>query len=123
MELGQWEASPVSGPLLGPLPLPSSPSLLLPPLGAQPVHASPPTSPPQLFLKEHLHQLLESMRERVLHLAALTLQRCFRGFLIRRRFRSLRRKIILLQSQARGYLARCGAHVGQDSQARPELGY
>ncbi|XP_045744106.1 unconventional myosin-XV [Mirounga angustirostris] len=60
----------------------------------------------KLFLKEHLHQLLESMRERVLHLAALTLQRCFRGFLIRRRFRSLRRKIILLQSQARGYLAR-----------------
>ncbi|XP_077748512.1 unconventional myosin-XV [Canis aureus] len=60
----------------------------------------------KLFLKEHLHQLLESMRERVLHLAALTLQRCLRGFLIRRRFRSLRHKIILLQSRARGYLAR-----------------
>uniref|UniRef100_M3XLT0 Unconventional myosin-XV n=1 Tax=Mustela putorius furo TaxID=9669 RepID=M3XLT0_MUSPF len=60
----------------------------------------------KLFLKEHLHQLLESMRERVLHLAALTLQRCLRGFLIRRRFRSLRRKIVLLQSRARGYLAR-----------------
>ncbi|XP_040830480.1 unconventional myosin-XV [Ochotona curzoniae] len=60
----------------------------------------------KLFLKEHLHQLLESMREHVLHLAALTLQRYFRGFLIQRRFRSLRRKIILLQSRARGYLAR-----------------
>ncbi|XP_026264502.2 unconventional myosin-XV [Urocitellus parryii] len=60
----------------------------------------------KLFLKEHLHQLLESMREHVLHLAALTLQRCFRGFLVQRRFRSLRRKIILLQSRARGYLAR-----------------
>ncbi|XP_058139334.1 LOW QUALITY PROTEIN: unconventional myosin-XV [Dasypus novemcinctus] len=60
----------------------------------------------KLFLKEHLHQLLESMRERVLHLAALTLQRCLRGFFIRRRFRSLRHKIILLQSRARGYLAR-----------------
>lgn len=62
---------------------------------------------PQLFLKEHLHQLLESMRERVLSLAALTLQRCLRGFLTQRRFCSLRRKIILLQSRARGYLARC----------------
>uniref|UniRef100_A0A2K6TL94 Myosin XVA n=1 Tax=Saimiri boliviensis boliviensis TaxID=39432 RepID=A0A2K6TL94_SAIBB len=60
----------------------------------------------KLFLKEHLHQLLESMREHVLNLAALTLQRCFRGFFIKRRFRSLRHKIILLQSRARGYLAR-----------------
>ncbi|XP_037664148.1 LOW QUALITY PROTEIN: unconventional myosin-XV [Choloepus didactylus] len=64
----------------------------------------------KLFLKEHLHQLLESMRERVLHLAALTLQRCLRGFFIRRRFRSLRGKIILLQSRARGYLARQRFH-------------
>uniref|UniRef100_A0A2K5R229 Unconventional myosin-XV n=1 Tax=Cebus imitator TaxID=2715852 RepID=A0A2K5R229_CEBIM len=60
----------------------------------------------KLFLKEHLHQLLESMREHILNLAALTLQRCFRGFFIKRRFRSLRHKIILLQSRARGYLAR-----------------
>ncbi|XP_006901266.1 PREDICTED: unconventional myosin-XV [Elephantulus edwardii] len=60
----------------------------------------------KLFLKEHLYQLLESMRERVLHLAALTLQRCLRGFFIQRRFHSLRHKIILLQSRARGYLAR-----------------
>lgn len=65
-----------------------------------------PASSPQLFLKEHLHQLLESMREHVLNLAAVTLQSCLRGFFIRRRFRSLRRKIILLQSRARGYLAR-----------------
>ncbi|KAM8818946.1 unconventional myosin-XV [Rhynchonycteris naso] len=60
----------------------------------------------KLFLKEHLYQLLESMREHVLNLAALTLQRCLRGFVIKRRFRSLRGKIILLQSRARGYLAR-----------------
>ncbi|XP_030742377.1 unconventional myosin-XV [Echinops telfairi] len=60
----------------------------------------------KLFLKEHLYQLLESMRERVLHAAALTLQRCLRGFFIQQRFRSLRCKIILLQSRARGYLAR-----------------
>lgn len=64
---------------------------------------------PQLFLKEHLYQLLESMREHVLNLAALTLQRYLRGFFIQRRFRSLRRKIILLQSRARGYLARWGS--------------
>lgn len=60
----------------------------------------------QLFLKEHLHQLLESMRERVLNRAALTLQRYLRGFFTQRRFRSLRQKIILLQSRARGFLAR-----------------
>nr|XP_020015153.1 unconventional myosin-XV [Castor canadensis] len=60
----------------------------------------------KLFLKEHLHQLLESMREHVLNRAALTLQRCLRGFFIQRRFHSLRRTIILLQSRARGYLAR-----------------
>uniref|UniRef100_A0A8C6Q8H4 Unconventional myosin-XV n=1 Tax=Nannospalax galili TaxID=1026970 RepID=A0A8C6Q8H4_NANGA len=60
----------------------------------------------KLFLKEHLHQLLESMRERVLNRAALTLQRCLRGFFTQRRFYSLRRKIILLQSRARGFLAR-----------------
>lgn len=47
------------------------------------------------------------MREHVRNLAALTLQRCLRGFFIQRRFRSLRRKIVLLQSRARGYLARC----------------
>ncbi|XP_028390179.1 unconventional myosin-XV [Phyllostomus discolor] len=60
----------------------------------------------KLFLKEHLHQLLESMRGHVLNLAALTLQRCLRGFFIKRRFCSLRQKIIKLQSRARGYLAR-----------------
>ncbi|XP_074867214.1 unconventional myosin-XV [Carettochelys insculpta] len=60
----------------------------------------------KLFMKEHLYQLLESKRDRALHLAALTLQRYARAFFIKKRFRSLRRKIILLQSQARGYLAR-----------------
>ncbi|XP_038618715.1 unconventional myosin-XV [Tachyglossus aculeatus] len=60
----------------------------------------------KLFMKEHLHQLLESMRARVLHLAAVTLQRCLRGFFIKKRFRSLRRKIVLIQTRSRGYLAR-----------------
>lgn len=92
--------------------------------------ASALASCPQLFLKEHLHQLLESMRGYVLDLAALTLQRCLRGFFVQRRFRSLRRKIILLQSRARGYLARCGLERAGllgvprlgSGEARPELG-
>lgn len=63
----------------------------------------------QLFLKEQLYQALESKRARAHHLAALTLQRYARTFFIKRRFRSLRRKIILLQSRARGYLARWGS--------------
>ncbi|XP_014748635.1 PREDICTED: unconventional myosin-XV [Sturnus vulgaris] len=60
----------------------------------------------KLFLKEQLYQALESKRCRAHHLAALTLQRYARTFFIKRRFRSLRRKIVLLQSRARGYLAR-----------------
>ncbi|NXX99930.1 MYO15 protein, partial [Centropus bengalensis] len=64
------------------------------------------TPPSQLFLKEQLYQALESKRARAHHLAALTLQRYARTFFIKRRFRSLRRKIVLLQSRARGYLAR-----------------
>ena len=95
-----------------------------------PSPASVLASCPQLFLKEHLHQLLEGMREHVLNLAALTLQRCLRGFFIQRRFRSLRHKIILLQSRARGYLARCGPERAGlpgvqrlgSGKAEPELG-
>ncbi|NXJ08354.1 MYO15 protein, partial [Odontophorus gujanensis] len=60
----------------------------------------------KLFLKEQLYQALESKRARAHHLAALTLQRYARTFFIKKRFRSLRRKIVLLQSRARGYLAR-----------------
>ncbi|KAM6114069.1 LOW QUALITY PROTEIN: unconventional myosin-XV [Pterocles gutturalis] len=60
----------------------------------------------KLFLKEQLYQALESKRARAHHLAALTLQRYARTFFFKRRFRSLRRKIVLLQSRARGYLAR-----------------
>nr|XP_014344251.1 PREDICTED: unconventional myosin-XV [Latimeria chalumnae] len=60
----------------------------------------------KLFMKEHLYQLLESKRDRVMHVAALTLQRHTRGFFIRRRFASLRRKIVLIQARSRGYLTR-----------------
>nr|XP_033770854.1 unconventional myosin-XV [Geotrypetes seraphini] len=60
----------------------------------------------KLFMKEHVYQVLESKRDGVLHLAAVSLQRIARGFLVRRRYLSLRRKIILLQARARGCLAR-----------------
>ncbi|XP_043925992.1 unconventional myosin-XV [Protopterus annectens] len=60
----------------------------------------------KLFLKEHLYQLLESKRDRVMHLAALTLQRYTRGFFIKKRFRSLRKKVVKIQAQSRGFLAR-----------------
>lgn len=106
---------PKLGPAPGVCPVPLSPWTSRAGVGVPASWLSPSSahaSSPQLFLKEHLHQLLESMREHVLHLAALTLQRCFRGFLVQRRFRSLRRKIILLQSRARGYLARCGSGKG-----------
>lgn len=59
-------------------------------------------------MKEHLYQELESKRDRAHHLAALTLQRYARTFFLKKRFYSLRRKIILIQSRSRGYLARCG---------------
>ncbi|XP_019397686.1 PREDICTED: unconventional myosin-XV [Crocodylus porosus] len=60
----------------------------------------------KLFMKEHLYQELESKRDRAHHLAALTLQRYARTFFLKKRFYSLRRKIILIQSRSRGYLAR-----------------
>ncbi|KAI6076559.1 Unconventional myosin-XV-like protein [Aix galericulata] len=70
-----------------------------------------PKTAARLFLKEQLYQALESKRARAHHLAALTLQRYARTFFIKRRFRSLRRKIVLLQSRARGYLASGGNGV------------
>ncbi|XP_033907714.3 unconventional myosin-XV isoform X1 [Acipenser ruthenus] len=60
----------------------------------------------KFFMKEELHQLLESKRDRVLHVAALTLQRYTRMFLVRRRYQSMRRKIIRLQAHSRGYMTR-----------------
>ncbi|RXM32519.1 Unconventional myosin-XV [Acipenser ruthenus] len=60
----------------------------------------------QFFMKEELHQLLESKRDRVLHVAALTLQRYTRMFLVRRQYQSLCRKIIRLQAHSRGCMTR-----------------
>lgn len=57
-------------------------------------------------MKEHIYQLLEGRRERIVHMAVLTLQRYTRGFLIKKRFRALRCKVILIQARCRGYLAR-----------------
>uniref|UniRef100_A0ABM5F0J4 Unconventional myosin-XV n=1 Tax=Pogona vitticeps TaxID=103695 RepID=A0ABM5F0J4_9SAUR len=60
----------------------------------------------KLFMKESVYQHLETNRERVVHLAVVTLQRYVRGFLIKKRFYALRYRIILLQARARGYLVR-----------------
>ncbi|XP_054849655.1 unconventional myosin-XV [Eublepharis macularius] len=60
----------------------------------------------KLFMKESVYQQLESRRERMVHMAVLTLQRYTRGFLIKKRFYALRHKIILIQARSRGFLAR-----------------
>lgn len=60
----------------------------------------------QLFLKEDLYQMLECKRERMRHLAALTLQRYARMFFVRKRYLAFRKKIVWLQAQCRGFLMR-----------------
>ncbi|XP_053132451.1 unconventional myosin-XV isoform X2 [Hemicordylus capensis] len=60
----------------------------------------------KLFMKECVYQELESRRDRIVHMAVLTLQRYTRGFLIKRRFYALRHRLILIQARSRGYLVR-----------------
>ncbi|KAG5279414.1 hypothetical protein AALO_G00077540 [Alosa alosa] len=60
----------------------------------------------KLFLKEEVYQLLESKRDRVRHVAALTLQRYTRMYFVRKRYFAFRVKIIRLQAHCRGFLAR-----------------
>ncbi|XP_055047421.2 unconventional myosin-XV [Misgurnus anguillicaudatus] len=60
----------------------------------------------KLFMKENIYFLLESKRDRVRHIAALTLQRYTRMFFVRKRYKSFRMKIIRLQAHCRGNLAR-----------------
>ncbi|XP_034151053.1 unconventional myosin-XV [Esox lucius] len=60
----------------------------------------------KLFLKEDVYQLLESKRERVRQMAALTLQRYTRMFLVRKRYMEFRAKFIRLQAYSRGFLTR-----------------
>ncbi|XP_035261236.1 unconventional myosin-XV-like [Anguilla anguilla] len=60
----------------------------------------------KLFMKEDLHQLLESKRDRVRHVAAITLQRYARMFFARRNFLVFRMKIIRFEAHCRGFLTR-----------------
>ncbi|KAJ8363986.1 hypothetical protein SKAU_G00128170 [Synaphobranchus kaupii] len=60
----------------------------------------------KFFMKEELHQLLESKRDRVRHVAAITLQRYARMFFARRNFVVFRMKIIRLEAHCRGFLTR-----------------
>uniref|UniRef100_A0A8C2G385 Myosin XVAa n=1 Tax=Cyprinus carpio TaxID=7962 RepID=A0A8C2G385_CYPCA len=60
----------------------------------------------KLFMKEDIYFLLESKRDRVRHVAALTLQRYVRMFFVRKRYTAFRMKIIRLQAHCRGFLTR-----------------
>ncbi|XP_073801014.1 unconventional myosin-XV isoform X2 [Danio rerio] len=60
----------------------------------------------KLFMKEEIYFLLESKRDRVRHVAALTLQRYTRMFFVRKRYTAFRMKIIRLQAHCRGFLTR-----------------
>ncbi|XP_061761188.1 unconventional myosin-XV [Nerophis ophidion] len=60
----------------------------------------------KLFVKEAIYQLLECKRECCRQLAALTLQRYARMYLVRKRYVDLRNMIIGLQAHCRGFLTR-----------------
>ncbi|XP_062841982.1 unconventional myosin-XV [Trichomycterus rosablanca] len=60
----------------------------------------------KLFLKEDIYYVLESKRDRVRHIAALTLQRYTRMFFVRKRYKAFRMKIIRFQAHCRGFLRR-----------------
>ncbi|XP_029102796.1 unconventional myosin-XV-like [Scleropages formosus] len=60
----------------------------------------------KLFMKEDLYQMLESKRDRVMHVAAVTLQRYYRMHFLRRKYASLRVKVVKLQASCRGFLVR-----------------
>ncbi|XP_074485793.1 unconventional myosin-XV [Sebastes fasciatus] len=60
----------------------------------------------KIFLKEELYQLLEGKRDRVLNIAAMTLQKYTRTCFVRKNFAKLRRRVTLFQTRCKGYLAR-----------------
>ncbi|KAK5865808.1 hypothetical protein PBY51_020048 [Eleginops maclovinus] len=60
----------------------------------------------KIFLKEELYQLLEGKRDRVLNIAAMTLQRYTRACFVRKNFAKLRRRMFLFGARCKGYLAR-----------------
>ncbi|XP_058497652.1 unconventional myosin-XV-like [Solea solea] len=60
----------------------------------------------KIFLKEELYQLLEGKRDRVLNLAAMTLQRYTRMCFVRKNFLKFKRRITLFEARSKGYVAR-----------------
>ncbi|XP_072514080.1 unconventional myosin-XV [Salminus brasiliensis] len=60
----------------------------------------------KLFLKEDVYQLLESKRDRVRHIAALTLQQYVRMYFARKKFLKFRMDMARLQAHCRGFLVR-----------------
>ncbi|XP_068177193.1 unconventional myosin-XV [Antennarius striatus] len=60
----------------------------------------------KIFLKEELYQLLEGKRDRVLNIAAMTLQRYTRTCFVRKNFLKFRGRVIRFEARCRGYLAR-----------------
>lgn len=67
--------------------------------------------PPQIFLKEELYQLLEGKRDRLLNIAAMTLQRYTRMFFVRKNFVKFRQRIIALGARCKGYVVRYAAYL------------
>ncbi|XP_051558226.1 unconventional myosin-XV [Myxocyprinus asiaticus] len=60
----------------------------------------------KLFLKEEVYQLLESKRDRMIHVAALTLQRYVQMYFVRKKFLKFRSDMTKLQAHCKGYLVR-----------------
>uniref|UniRef100_A0A3B3CPP3 Myosin XVAb n=1 Tax=Oryzias melastigma TaxID=30732 RepID=A0A3B3CPP3_ORYME len=60
----------------------------------------------KIFLKEELYYLLEGKRDRVLDIAAMTLQQHVRTFFVRKSFVKFKHRVTLFEARCRGYLAR-----------------
>ncbi|KAF3687897.1 Unconventional myosin-XV Unconventional myosin-15 [Channa argus] len=60
----------------------------------------------KIFLKEELYQLLEGKRDRLLNIAAITLQRFTRVCFARKNYIRLRHCVTLFKARCRGYLTR-----------------
>ncbi|XP_023814203.1 unconventional myosin-XV-like [Oryzias latipes] len=60
----------------------------------------------KIFLKEELYYLLEGKRDRVLDIAAMTLQQHIRTYFVRKSFVKFKHRVTLFEARCRGYLAR-----------------
>ncbi|KAM8842059.1 uncharacterized protein myo15ab isoform 4-T5 [Synchiropus picturatus] len=60
----------------------------------------------KIFLREDLYQLLEGKRDRVLNVAAMTLQRYTRMYFVRKNFIQFRRRMVGLQARCKGFVSR-----------------